>query len=81
MRLDNVSHKHRFKERMFMRFVRLVSRAPVPDVVKVLLYRRDFFGDHFSQLVQATLRGESEWTVGERELFAGWTSKLEACEF
>jgi len=81
MRLDNVSHGHKLKERLLLRFVRMVSRMEPPDVVKTLLYRRDFFGDRFSELCQSALRGESFWTVCERELFASFTSRLEACHF
>ena len=55
MRLDNVSHGHKLKERLLLRFIRMVSRMEPPDVVKTLLYRRDFFGDGFSALVQGCL--------------------------
>lgn len=81
MRLDKLSHGHKLKERLLLAFIRTVSRMEPPDVVKTLLYRRDFFGDGFSELVQGCLRGESFWTVGERELFASFTSRLEACHF
>ncbi len=81
MRLPKVEHQHPFKERMLIKFIGLVSRRRVPDVIRTLLYRRDFFGRQFSDLVQHTLRGDSEWTVGERELFASFTAKLEACHF
>jgi hypothetical protein len=81
MRLGNVGHGHKLRHRLLMRFIALVSRNRVPDVVKTLLYRGDFFGDRFSELTQSCLRGESAWTVGERELFASFTSRLEACHF
>lgn len=81
MRLANVSHGHRLKEKALLTLIRIVSRRRVPDVIRTLLYRRDFFGDGFSEMVQASLRGDNEWTVGERELFASFTSKLEACHF
>ena len=81
MRLDNVSHGHKLKEKLLLKFIRLVSRMEPPDVVKTLLYRPDFFGGRFSEMTQACLRGESFWTVGERELFASFTSRLEACHF
>lgn len=81
MRLGAVNHNHRLKERLLMGMIRLFSRRPVPDVVRTLLYRREFFGDHESLFIQSTLRGDSFWTVGERELFAAFTSKLEACHF
>ena len=81
MRLANVSHGHTFKQKALLTFIRVVSRHRVPDVIKTLLYRGDFFGTQFSELVQSTLRGDHAWTVGERELFASFTSRLEACHF
>ncbi len=62
--------------------IRVASRCRVPDVVRTLLFRRDFFGDQFSAMLQRALRGkDSEWSIGERELFAAFTAKLEACHF
>jgi hypothetical protein len=82
MRLSNVQHDHAWKDRLLIRFIRLVSRQPVPDVVLTLLHRRDFFSDRYNRLLQSVLRGEhSQWTVGERELFAAFTARLEACHF
>jgi hypothetical protein len=81
MRLSKVEHGHKLKQRLILRFIKLVSKMEPPDVVKTLFYRPDFFGDRFSELVQGCLRGDSFWTVGERELFASFTSRLEACHF
>jgi hypothetical protein len=81
MRLSNVSHQHKLKERLLLKFIAMVSRRKVPDVVKTLLYRGDFFGTQFSEMVQSSLRGDHAWTVGERELFASFLSRLEACHF
>ena len=81
MRLAKVSHGHTLRKRMLLRFIRLVSRKEPPDVVKTLLYRPEFFGGTYSRMLQATLRGPSYWTVGERELFAAMTAKSEACHF
>lgn len=81
MRLANVSHGHTFRKRMLLRLIRLLSRKEPPDVVKTLLYRPEFYGDAFSHMLQQALRVPSYWTVGERELFAAMTAKLEACHF
>jgi hypothetical protein len=51
------------------------------DVVKVLNYRPELFGRAFSSLTHVLLRGESDWAVGERELFAAYTSHLNKCPF
>lgn len=81
MRLANVSHRQKLKDRLMIRFIELVSRRPAADVIRTLMYRRDFFGDHYNPLLQAALRGDHAWTVGERELFASFTARLEACHF
>ena len=81
MRLANVSHGHSFGKRMLLRMIKLVSRMDPPDVVRTLMYRPAFFGDPFSRWLQSVMRGPSYWTVGERELFACYTSHLEACHF
>ena len=59
-----------------------IERGPqVPGVVRTLLYRRDFFGDKMSQLTHQVMRGPSGWSVGERELFAAFVSKVNQCPF
>jgi hypothetical protein len=50
-------------------------------VVKTLLYRPELFGTPFSDALEVAMRGDSEWTPGERELFAGFTSLLNQCLF
>jgi uncharacterized peroxidase-related enzyme len=51
------------------------------DVVKALFYRPDLFGAPISHYCHALLRGPSEWTLGERELFAAFVSHRNSCEF
>jgi hypothetical protein len=81
VRLDNVSHGHTFGKRMLLRVIRLMTRMDPPDVLRTLFYRPAFFGDPFSRWLQSVMRGSSYWTVGERELFACYTSHLEGCHF
>ena len=50
-------------------------------VIKTLLYRPDVFGGWFSDELDGVMRGPSEWSAGERELFAGFASHLNQCLF
>ena len=50
-------------------------------MVKTLLYRPELFGRSFSEALEIVMRGPSEWSPGERELFAGFTSLLRQCLF
>jgi hypothetical protein len=49
--------------------------------VKTLLYRPELFGRPFSEALDGVMRGPSDWSAGERELFAGYTSLLNQCPF
>jgi len=50
-------------------------------VLKTLMYRSDRFGRPFSAATDRAMRGPSEWSAGERELFAAFTSLLNQCPF
>jgi hypothetical protein len=81
MRLRILERGHRRGARLWLGFVRLMSRKEPPDVVKTIYYRPEFFGAAYSNLLQDIMRGPSEWTVGQRELFAAFTSRLNQCPF
>jgi uncharacterized peroxidase-related enzyme len=61
--------------------MRLVTGERAPDVVRVILYRPEFFGRPFNRCVHRLLRGISEFTLGERELFAAFVSHSNNCAF
>jgi hypothetical protein len=50
-------------------------------VVKTLHYRPELFGIPFSNVLDVAMRGPSDWSAGERELFAGFVSSLNQCPF
>jgi hypothetical protein len=80
MRLPNVHRGHGLRDRMMLGVMRVVM-GHAPGVVRTLLYRKDFFGHPWSELTQQVMRGPSPWTVGERETFAAFVSRLNQCEF
>lgn len=81
MRVRAVEHGHRLAERLKLMLIRVVSGRRVPDIVKTLLYRPELFGRAMGDWTQAVMRGPSPWSVGERELFAAFTSRLNKCLF
>jgi hypothetical protein len=50
-------------------------------VLKTLNYRPELFGRPFSAALDLVMRGPSEWSPGERELFAAFVSALNQCPF
>jgi uncharacterized peroxidase-related enzyme len=81
MRLPSLSRAWRLGDRLKLRVIRLASGRPPADILHVFHYRREHFGDPFTDWVHHVLRGPSEWTVGERELMATFVSRLNQCRF
>jgi hypothetical protein len=50
-------------------------------VLKTLHYRPELFGAPYSEVLDLAMRGQSDWSPGERELFAGFVSSLNQCPF
>ncbi|HZT53725.1 MAG TPA: hypothetical protein VE995_05025 [Gaiellaceae bacterium] len=53
----------------------------VSDISLALRYRPELFGLPFSRLLQDVMKGPSEWTEAERELFAAFVSAQNQCPF
>ena len=81
MRLSVVDSGHAPAQAALLDTIRERSGHEPLGVVKTLLYRPELFGQPFSEALDVAMRGESEWTPGERELFAGFTSLLNQCPF
>jgi uncharacterized peroxidase-related enzyme len=80
MRLRTYLSGRRRIQRAVIGLTRMVG-TELDDVAKTPLRRPDFFGKPFLDLTQATLRGPSRWSVGERELFAAVVSRANSCQF
>jgi hypothetical protein len=80
MRLRKVHTGHRFREKAILTIMRLMV-GHAPGVVRTLFYRKEFFGQRFTTLTQQVMRGPSPWSVGEREIFAAFVSRLNQCVF
>jgi hypothetical protein len=80
MRLHVVERGH-VPDRLLYGVIRTLSGFRAPDVVRTLRYRKAFFGAAHGAHTQASMRGPSSWSVGERELFAAFVSRLNHCHF
>jgi hypothetical protein len=80
VRLQRVHSGHGLRDKLMLGMMRMMM-GHAPGVVRTLMYRKDFFGGPWTKLTQQVMRGPSEWTVGERETFAAFVSRLNQCLF
>ena len=81
MRLRVLDSGHSFGTKALFALIRAASRQPVLDVIKLVKYRADFYGDPMSAVTQEAMRGPSTWSIGDRELMAAFIAKTNQCEF
>jgi hypothetical protein len=81
VRLAKLDSGHTLGKKAMFAMIRVISRHKVPDVVKTLTYRPEWFGQAMGDVFQEVMRGPSEWSIGDRELMAAFVSKTNECEF
>lgn len=81
MRLRRVERGHRLPQKLILTAIRVFQRRRAPDILRTLFYRPEFLGKPLSAWTHAVMRGPSDWSVGDRELFAAFTSRLNQCVF
>lgn len=81
MRLKKIENGQTLSKKLILALIGLKLGERAPDVLRTVWYRPDFFGKHYGRYLNAVMRGPSEWSVGERELFAAFVSKLNECAF
>jgi hypothetical protein len=79
MRLTCVEHGHTGAAASEVAAMR--ERGYVSDIALALRYRPELFGIAFSDLLQEVMKGPSEWSEAERELFAAFVSAQNQCPF
>jgi alkylhydroperoxidase family enzyme len=79
MRLEILDRGHRLGTKALLTVIRLVSRQPVVDAVKLAFYRPDFYGA--GDLTHEAMRGPSAWSIGDRELMAAYVSQVNDTQF
>ena len=81
MRLQILNNGHGFGTKTLFALIRMMSRQPVLDVIKLVKYRPDFYGEPMGAVTQEAMRGSSAWSVADRELMAALVSKTNRSEF
>lgn len=81
IRLAVLDRGHEPEEAAILDAIRERSGNEPLGVVKTLLYRPELFGTPFSEELDRVMRGPSDWSAGERELFAAFASLLNQCPF
>ena len=81
MRLQTVDRGHAPAEAAILEQIRRARGVEPVGVLKTLYYRPELFGRRYSDALDLAMRGPSDWSAGERELFAGFTSLLNQCPF
>jgi hypothetical protein len=81
VRLRRLEEGHDPQEAQILEVIRSQRGADPPDVLKTLHYRPELFGRPFSDTLDLAMNGPSDWSVGERELFAAFVSSVSQCPF
>jgi hypothetical protein len=81
MRLKKVETGQKLSKKLILALIGLKLGERAPDVLRTAWYRPEFFGTSYGRYLNAVMRGPSEWSVGERELFAAFVSRANECLF
>jgi uncharacterized peroxidase-related enzyme len=61
--------------------IRVFSGQPLPDAAKLVFYRPSFYGANAKKFTHEAMRGQSAWSVADRELMAAFVSKVNESAF
>lgn len=81
MRLGEIDRGDGFGNRLLIGFISLVAGIRLPDAARVAFYHKAFFNGSMGAWTQRTMRGPSDWTIGERELMAAMVANWNSCTF
>ncbi len=79
MRLRILDRGHSFGTKALFALIRIFSRQPVLDILKLVKYRPEFCATQ--EITQQAMRGPSAWSVGDRELMAAFVARNNECEW
>ncbi len=81
MRLRILEEGLRPVQKLILAIFKIMSGGLVPGPLLALSYRRELCGKHLAKCFQEGMRGATEWSVSEVELFAAFVSKLNSCQY
>jgi len=81
MRLAEIERGDSLGHRALIGFISMVSGMRLPDAARVAFYHRDFLGGTLGEWTHETMRGDSPWTISERELMAAMVASWNECPF
>jgi hypothetical protein len=81
MRLGVVDSGHGPGEAAILGQIRQARGVEPIGVLKTLYYRPELFGRPYSDALDLAMRGPSDWSDADRELFAAFVSSLNQCPF
>ena len=79
MRLKILDEPQSFRSGIVFTLIRLFSRHPVLDVIRLVYHRPDFYCPQ--PLTHEVMRGPSSWSIGDRELMAAFIARSNECEW
>ena len=81
MRLRTLDKGETVGHTLLFHFISLIAGVRLPDAARIVLYHKDFYGKAMASWTDQTMRGPSNWSVGERELLAAMVAKWNVCSF
>jgi uncharacterized peroxidase-related enzyme len=81
MRLEVLNSGYSVGTKILFKVIETFSREPLPDAAKLTFYRPDFYGNLMKKITHEAMRGDSDWSVGERELMAAYVASLNQSQF
>ncbi len=81
MRLQILDTNYSWGTKVLFQLIAFLTRTRLPDAAKITFYRPEFYGASMKRLTHEVMRGDSAWTVGDRELMAAVVSKANESPF
>ena len=80
MRLSILENGYSTIQKLYMPLIKF-SMGHIPGPIRILTYKKRWFGNHYARCLQEGMRQSNVWSDGELELFAAFVSKLNQCVY